>query len=144
MGKIEDVNAQIQILSEQINSYQTEDIAEQELKDHDLHKDQINSLNGEIEQINSLIGYLQKVQIDDFITFQNPFNNFQAYSKISQNFENTIINIRNFAESQKDTLTKDSHDLLLKAQGEAIQALEQIQLNSQFIKVSQFYLNQRV
>lgn len=138
MGKIEDVNAQIQILSEQINSYQTEDIAEQELKDHDLHKDQINSLNGEIEQINSLIGYLQKVQIDDFITFQNPFNNFQAYSKISQNFENTIINIRNFAESQKDTLTKDSHDLLLKAQGEAIQALEQIQLNSQFIKVSQF------
>ncbi|TEU30298.1 TrlF family AAA-like ATPase [Alkanindiges illinoisensis] len=138
MGKIEDINAQIQALSEQINTYQTGDITEQELKNHDLQKKGIASIKSEVEQIDSLIGYLEKIQINEFVTIHNPFIDFRAYPIISKNVEQSISAIRNFAVAQLKALAEEAHMLLLQKRSNAVKACEEVQSDAQFIKVSQF------
>ncbi|NWK50190.1 hypothetical protein HYG90_13980 [Acinetobacter sp. SwsAc7] len=138
MGKLDDVNAQIKTLAEKISSYQTEDINEQELKDHDQQKDRIAFFSSEIEQVNSLISYLEKVELDELITIHNPFVHFHAYPTISSNFEQSISAIKNFATAQLQELTKDANMLLLQKRSTAIEASKEIQSATQFVKVSQF------
>ncbi|MDQ8936876.1 TrlF family AAA-like ATPase [Acinetobacter rudis] len=138
MGKIEDVNAQIQALSEQINAFQTEDIAEQELRDHDVQKAQINSHDNEIEQINNLVDCLNKITINDLISTHNPFKTFQAYPTVSENFEQAISSIESFAGAQIANLIKNANELLHTSLTEATQERNAIQSEPQFIKVLQF------
>ncbi len=138
IGKIEDVNAQIQALSEQINAFQTENITEQELKDHDAQKTHINSHNNEIEQINNLVDHLNKIKINDLLSTHNPFKTFQAYPTISESFEQVIGSIESFAETEIINFTKNANELLSAFLIQATQVKEAIQSELQFIKISQF------
>lgn len=138
MGKIEDVNAQIQALSQQINAFQTEDITEQELRDQDARKAHIDSYNNQIEQINNLVDYLNKIKINDLLSIHNPIKTFQAYPTISENFEEAISSIESFAETQIVNFTKSANELLSAFLISTTQAKEAIQSDPQFVKISQF------
>ncbi len=138
MGKIEDVNAQIQTLSEQINSFQTGSITEQELRNHDIQKNNIDHFDNKIHQINTLRDYINKIKSNDFLSIHNPIETFQAYPTVSENFEHLMSSIESYAETQISNFTKSVNALLATALTEATEAKRGIQSDSQFIKISQF------
>lgn len=138
MGNLADIEAQIGLLNEKVNSCQTEDISEQELKDHDLQQRHLVERENEIKNIDQLISYLADITADSLFSFNNPFTGLSGYSVIEPSIEQTLTTVKNFTETQVAEMKESAKTLLLDTKRQIVQTCEEIKSTPQFIKVSDF------
>lgn len=138
MGNLTDIEAQIVLLNEKINSYQTEDISEQELKDHDSHRGNILVRQREIEKISQLIDSLSQIKPNSFFSLHNPLTDFSSYSIIKSNVEMTLNTVEQLIATKVQEMKETNTAVLIENRNEVKQICDQISVTSQFIKVSEF------
>lgn len=138
LGKLEDVIAQIKTLSDQIKSYQTDDISEQELKDHDQKQYEVAELDKEIQDIGKCIIKLNQIEVKEFYYLSNPLVQIYKYSNIQNIVEHTLNNIQSHTEVQIKNMITQALQLLNEQCQNTTDVRNRISCSPQFLKISEF------
>lgn len=138
IGNIADIQNQIEILTETINTNKTEQVSELELQNHDKQKQQVIDLEQKIEQTNQLKIQINSINYQNFIHVNNPLTHSSAYSFIQKDVEQYLESIKHFADIKIQEMLKTATSQLEVHNTNILKQRHDIKSNEEFKKVSEF------
>ncbi|MCE6236006.1 hypothetical protein KSA41_06425 [Acinetobacter pittii] len=138
LGNLNDVHAQIETLTDQINAFQKDDISDDDLKTYEYNKNKINSITSEKIELTRLRNNLELFSIHNFITIQNPLIFYPNYSLIKENVEEKINDIQAYISFKLEEVKKESLQIIVDRDQNITNEYNTIISDNKFNKVTNY------
>ncbi|WP_313034520.1 TrlF family AAA-like ATPase [Acinetobacter sp.] len=142
-GNQEDIEKQILQLNEQIKSYQTENIIDEEINLHEEQIKEISSIENNLEKVKGLQKRIDLMELSEFITFNNPLNIYASFPIIQNEFNNFEESVKLKVTEELVTFKTTTTNKLNQRIKDLEVQLNTLSINPTFKKVNEYLKNSK-
>lgn len=140
-GNPEDIEKQIILLNEQLKSYQTENITDEEINLHEAQIKELSSIENNLEKTKGLKKRIDLIELSEFLTFNNPLNIYMAFPTIQNEFNEFEESVKAKASEELIKFKTSATNTLNQRIKELEAQLKAISIDPTFNKVNEYLRN---
>lgn len=140
-GNPEDIEKQIILLNEQLKSYQTENITDEEINLHEAQIKELSSIENNLEKTKGLKKRIDLIELSEFLTFNNPLNIYMAFPTIQNEFNEFEESVKAKASEELIKFKTSATNTLNQRIKELEAPLKAISIDPTFNKVNEYLKN---